>query len=358
MVYNTILLIHMLLTCFPVIGKEELDTVQLILEHILTFNTQIGRVVLTRDNYEHAQELLPQLLILAARHGLIYPFEHKPSFMNMFIILQTIVKPIMANLTPLDLLEVGATKADIHQLSKLSLERLQADVDAWVCEHAELALLKPLSTPALRPLEDRPHNLTARNHGDVWWHAVPTTKPRPRPLEAGLPKLTEANLEKLQAELKQLNAKKVLRVYASPTAVPHPDAPGQCQHKNAARDITMRDPIPRLQFLAVGYQSSFCSESCECIHPWISSRASKSSRGDFSSGHTSLGPSTPRDSRSRCGGVLLGMASPSIARSDASSEDFQARPEQLVHKAKEVTTQRKFVRKLRAALSAIRFGYN
>lgn len=254
-------------------------------------------------------------------------------------------------------MQVYATKGDTRQLSELSLERLQADVDAWICKHAELAL-KPLSTPRLHPVEDRPYNLTARDHGDVWWHSVPTPKPQSYPTKARLSKLTEANLEQFQADLRQLDAKKPLRVNTTPAAVPTPDVRGR-SHKKAARNLPSSKAVPRSQFLTVGYQRSFSSEVSDRLRLCTKATTSQSSLGDFSSSPTSCGPSTPRDrSCSPCGDALPGMSSPSIAGSDTSSEDFQARPEQLVQKAKEMTVQRKFVHKLKAALSTIRYGYN
>lgn len=255
---------------------------------------------------------------------------------------------------PSDRVQVYATKGDSQQLFELSLERLQADVDAWICEHADLAPLKPLSAHRLHPVEDRPHNLTARDHGDVWWHSVPTTKPQPCPTEAGLSKLTEANLEQLQVNLRQLDAK-YLRTNTAPTAVPAPDVRGR-PHKKAARNSPSSKVVPRPQFLTVGYQRSFSSEASDRLRVCAKTLTPQSSLGDLSSSPTSCGPSTPRDrSPSPCGDALPGMTSPSIAGSDTSSEDFQVRPDQLAQKAKAMTVQRRFVYKLKAALSAIRF---
>ncbi|KAG9119308.1 hypothetical protein FRC07_005716, partial [Ceratobasidium sp. 392] len=98
MICNAVVLAYMLLVSFPCIGEEERAAVQLVLEHIFTFKTELGRIVLTRQNYERAQGLLPQLLVLASRHGLVYAAGRTPSFMNMATILQTIVEPLVVNL--------------------------------------------------------------------------------------------------------------------------------------------------------------------------------------------------------------------------------------------------------------------
>lgn len=54
---------------------------------------------------------------------------------------------------------------------------------------------------------------------------------------------------------------------------------------------------------------------------------------------------------------LSEMDHPVILGSEASSEDLHVRPHIEVRKA-EVTVQRKFARKLRAALIAVRLAYN
>ncbi|KAF8607465.1 hypothetical protein BDV93DRAFT_505619 [Ceratobasidium sp. AG-I] len=111
MIYNTIVLCYMLLACFPWIENPELAAVQLILEHVSTFDVKLGRVVLTREGYNRAQELLPQLLVLAARNNLACPADLTPSFMNIFVIIQTIVDPLVKNLTPEERTAVYATKS-------------------------------------------------------------------------------------------------------------------------------------------------------------------------------------------------------------------------------------------------------
>jgi hypothetical protein len=98
MIYNAVILVYILLAAFPCIGEEERTTIQLLFDLVLTFvsllvqdfysvklmisqNVDLGRIVLTRKQYEQAQELLPQLLVLSARHHLIFPTGHTPSYM-------------------------------------------------------------------------------------------------------------------------------------------------------------------------------------------------------------------------------------------------------------------------------------
>ncbi|KAF8607466.1 hypothetical protein BDV93DRAFT_591782 [Ceratobasidium sp. AG-I] len=79
----------------------------------------------------------------------------------------------------------------------------------------------------------------------------------------------------------------------------------------------------------------------------------------FSSSPASFGPSTPIDRPYSPWQSPLSEIDHSIALgSEASSEDLHMRSHSEVRKAEEVTVQRKFVRKLRAALVAIRLASN
>ncbi|KAG9073617.1 hypothetical protein FS749_014879, partial [Ceratobasidium sp. UAMH 11750] len=176
LICNAVVFVYMLLSSFPCIGNEERATVQLLLEHIFTFNVELGRIVLTRDSYEHAQGLVPQLLVLASRRGLVYAAGRTPSFMNIATILQTIIEPLVMNLSTLAWMEVYATEDEARQLLKLSLPRLQAAIDTWVCEHSEITFPEP--TPITSPQNDSTNSLTARKHWDAWWTSPFRAKPQ------------------------------------------------------------------------------------------------------------------------------------------------------------------------------------
>ncbi|KAG8744068.1 hypothetical protein FRC10_010853 [Ceratobasidium sp. 414] len=179
MIRNAVVFVYVLLASFPCIGGEERAAVQLVMEHVFTFNVRLGRIVLTHQGYEHAQGLGPQLLVLASHHGLVYATGRTLSFMNIATILQTIIEPLVINFGTLAWMEVFATEDEARQLLKLSLPRLQVAVDTWVCEYSEIALPKLASIASSQ--NNPTSNLPAQVHSDVWWTSPLRAKARPLP---------------------------------------------------------------------------------------------------------------------------------------------------------------------------------
>ncbi|KAG8737730.1 hypothetical protein FRC10_007887 [Ceratobasidium sp. 414] len=176
LIRNAVVFVYVLLASFPCISGEERAAVQLVMEHIFTFNVRLGRVALTCRSYEHDQRFAPQLLILASGHGLVYAAGRTLSFMNIATILQTIVEPLVINLGTLAWMEVFATEDEARQLLKLSLPRLQVAVDTWVCEYSEITLPKLASIPSSQ--NNPTSNLAAQVHCDVWWTSPLRAKAR------------------------------------------------------------------------------------------------------------------------------------------------------------------------------------
>lgn len=349
MIYNAVVFVYILLAMFPCIGEQERAAVELLVNLILTFNFELGRIILTREQYEQAQEFLPQLLVLAARHNLAFPTDsnHSPSFMNMFVILQTIVHPLIGDPTLLNRLEIYATEEEARQIFKLSPDRLQAAVDAWVCENSEFALPKS-TTPA--PADAHTHNLVARGHGDIWWNAPCMSKPRAttKDAQSSPTPLTEANLRKHTTLQQPQLASNFLSVPPAEDRI----------HVESTTSIGVLPPAP----------SATGSRPSNLMPTWVKYLGVHSSRGGFSNSTHSFGPHTPRDLNSpqaswgyRTSSDLRSTrilpwddaASDGVLDDDEVSVDMYVRPHAKARKAKEATFGRKLVRRLKAALNAI-----
>ncbi|KAB5588623.1 hypothetical protein CTheo_7937 [Ceratobasidium theobromae] len=358
MFYNALVLVYMLLAAFPCIGQEERAAVEMLFELALTFNVELGQIVLTREQYEQAQEFLQQFLILSARHNL-----------NIFVILQTIVYPLMSNLSVgivfilyevpfsstfqhVDRMEVYATEQEARQLLNLSLNRLQAAVDAWVCENSELAFLKSV-TPAL--VDQHTHNLMAREHGDTWWNTTCQSNSRSSQDPTQSTPLTESNLrrhrmlQRPQLLTNFMNASPNYANLESPTSALSPFSPSSA----AGRPPTQRTTGSRPGEMPT----------------WTRRFGVYSSPEVFSNSIPSFGPGTPQDASPR---ESWGYQYSSDRRDDymspwgdAVSDDQPADDDDQIsvdvfertniksRKAKKATLGRKLVRRLKAALSAI-----
>ncbi|QRV84646.1 hypothetical protein RhiJN_26711 [Ceratobasidium sp. AG-Ba] len=164
---DAVVLVYMLLACFPVVWDKERASVLLVLEHILNFNIELGRIVLNRKGYEEAQKLVPQLLVLASRHGFVYNGGDKPTLMDIAEILQSIVGPLVASVNALTWAGVYLTEDDARHLLSLPLARLQTMVDEWVCEQSDMDVPKTMSShqsPNICLTQS-----TGQKHREVWW---------------------------------------------------------------------------------------------------------------------------------------------------------------------------------------------
>ncbi|QRW13261.1 hypothetical protein RhiLY_12260 [Ceratobasidium sp. AG-Ba] len=166
-VKDAVVLVYTLLACFPVVWDKERASVLLLLEHILNFNIELGRIVLNRKGYEEAQKLVPQLLVLASRHGFVYNGGDKPTLMDIAGILQAIVGPLVASVDTLTWADVYLTEDDARRLLSLPLARLQTMVDEWVCEQSDMDVPKTMSShqsPNICLTQS-----TGQKHREVWW---------------------------------------------------------------------------------------------------------------------------------------------------------------------------------------------
>ncbi|CAE6471131.1 hypothetical protein ACGC1H_001007 [Rhizoctonia solani] len=124
-----------LLSYFAQIGKEECESVEVILGLIPLFNSNTGINVVAPKTRSFCRRLLPQLTELATHHNSRYTVQKPYHMINLTTMLTTIVRPLVYQQSSYERSELHSTIDAAHNFLRSDLANIRAVVSKWIQAH-------------------------------------------------------------------------------------------------------------------------------------------------------------------------------------------------------------------------------